>query len=354
MTDAVLSAVDDVLDRVGRHRLEAMQITPVSSADLDTVLAQLDRSVAPAFLPIATDDQGTYALHLLPGRPALASPWVYIDRGEQQANLLASAPKHLARCLFLFPAWYMRDRDAQLVVLRELATEFGGPPPDEGLVARVHHGSLPRWSPEPGPAQDAWAAADPGNPFVTLPEMPRTLAKPPEALPELERSLPRTAPELIAILTSTRARGGEPAIVADSFAVLRAEAWRCVDLDVGGRWRSRVEPGLALWHGTRQGLSDDDLRGTPFEALIGRPDAYSGDDPQGPDALFAVADAFLAAGEPLVALAQARNAVHVARIGGIASDRPPFETVARMADAATPDLAGALARRVRSAAVLGP
>ncbi len=346
-------ALLDLLDMVGREALQTLLFEPVALDELDWHLALLSHRVAPAYLPLAADDNGVLALHLWPGRSVADSPFVYVGEDQLELHYLCDGLHNLPVALWLWMGRYFKK--GKVPVLREAVAEMAARIPGGQSVPNALWPLLesapdyePTWWHADAAATTtrAWQLAEVGHPFVGVPQ-PDHLAEPEEALALLAPFVrAHREPELVSVLLAAQIEAGQELAREDVLFVLAAEAWRQSTCLIDGWWRMGGQ-GLCAWDTVLRHLPDREvLAGTPFAALIDHPLAYSGEDREGPLALGRVALAFRERGDPAAALRQFRNALSVAVLtpGKYPSDL--IQATAATCDALAPNsLAAAVARR---------
>ncbi len=142
----------------------------------------------------------------------------------------------------------------------------------------------------------------------------------------------------------------------DVFKILSAEAWRELSCCLDGLWRRRGE-GICEWDCTLRNIEDPEsvLSGTPFEALIGHPNTYSGKDKEGSRTLLRVAEAFRKDGDRQGELRQRRNAATLSLITLGEYSTEDSMAIAQVCDAIAPDsLAATVARESARVHEQGP
>jgi hypothetical protein len=293
-------------------------------------IARLRHHVPPAYLPFATFDGSPLAFYLIPGIPMSNSPVTYIATGSRTPRLVCGQFKDLARGAWLWVARYYKKRCDDLRAATNVLAEniAGGRPVPDVLwkILKEAPDYEPTWWSDGASEYTfrAWNAADVGHPFAPYKKVDRLRAE--NALPhllELTRGLSNPAPELITGLVAAQVATGQQVAREDLLYVLSAEAWLGGEKIVRGRW-SPIEEGLGEWSlALKIALRQPEvLDSTPFEALLGHPETYSGKDPSGNRVLLEVARRFGDAGDHLGELRQLRNAAFVSLIaqGGYSSD----------------------------------
>lgn len=352
MDKLIEESLTNLLDVIGRDALQTLLFDPVAPAELNWHIARLSHRVAPAYLPLATDDSGALAVHLWPGRDVAASPLVYIGEDQCQVYYLCDGLHTLPVALWLWVGQYFKRK---LSVLREAVAEMsaripGGRPVPASLWSLLEKAPdyEPTWwyADAEEATTRAWQVAEVGHPFVGVPK-PDRRAEAEEAIALLEPFVcAHREPELVSVLLAAQIDAGQAIDPADVLFVLAAEAWRQSGCLVNGRWRTSGE-GLGAWDAVLRHLPDPAiLASTPFAPLIDHPAAYSGEDREGPLALGRVAYAFLEQDDPASALRQFRNGLGVAVLALGSYPRQLVRDAASTCDAiASGSLAAALARR---------
>jgi hypothetical protein len=310
--------------------LRQLDMPAIEQGNLRENIARLAHHVPPAYLPFATFDGSPLAIYLIPGIPMSNSPVTYIATGSRTPRFVCGQFKDLARGSWLWVAqYYKKRRDVLRAATNVLAANIaGGRPVPDSLweILKEAPSYEPTWWGEG--ASDytvrAWNEADVGHPFVRYKEVDWLSAE--NALPyllELARGSPNPAPELITGLAAAQVATGQQVAREDLLYVLSAEAWLGGEKIVKGRW-SPIGEGLGEWSlALKIALKQSEiLEATPFEALLGHPETYSGKDPSGKGVLLEVAGRFGDAGDHLGEVRQLRNAAFVSLFaqGGYSSD----------------------------------
>jgi len=289
-------------------------------------VARLNRHVAPSYLPFATEDLGTMVFHLYPGRDIAQSPILFVDNDAQEARFVCDRLASLPSALWLWNSTYLEDEPE---ILREATDAMAngipeGKPVPEALWEYIGVDLISRWDNGLEQANKAWEIADVGHPFAGVPVMDfMTRTKNvPSSLEPFIRSR-SDVPELTSVLLAYHKKIGLEIQKEDIMKILSAEMWQTLDHSLEGLWRERGE-GICEWDCTLKNIENPEtvLGGTPFEALIGHPETYSGKDREGPRRLLAVADAFKKSGDRHGELRQRRNAATLALItsGGVSPE----------------------------------
>jgi hypothetical protein len=344
--------IEDLIARVGSEPFSELLLSVIEPKDLEEYIARLSYYVAPSYLPFLTDDGGTMVVHLWPGRALEESPVLYVPTDEKEARFVCDRFTKLPTALWLWVARYFKDEpDVLRRAIEAVAAGIPGSkrPPDAlwTLLKKSPKFTPTLWASDAERyTNQAWMIADVGHPFVDMPKLKESM-RPKKALSPLEPFVASRpdSPELLSVLLATQAEAGIPRRREDILKVLSSEAWRNLSCVIDGWWR-KSGSGMCEWDCTLRNIEDPEamFKGTPFAALIGHPETYSGDVPDGPANLIAVAKAFRKLQDSEGELRQLRNAATLYLIVGEEYPTSLGKVIAKVCDSLSPDsLAAAVA-----------
>lgn len=313
----ILKEVDGLLNANAKAALAELHFETVNGNAFNQILARLRQHVPPSYLPFASFDGAALAFHLFPGRELAQCPIVYIGIGSRSPKFVCRNVADLAIGAWLWVAPFFQNRvdtfrSAINTLCNEIAIARPVPPELWQLLEQAPEGE-PTWlgygaSPL---TSKAWKIADVGHPFADLYqidfETPRKLAL---DLQMMITSQADTTPQLLAALLAAQSACDEKPDQNIALRLLICEAWLGGEPALRTDWHFALD-GLGEWSLALKFCDPETLADTPFESLLGHPDAYSGKDPGSHDLLQIVASAFSEKRDYATEVRQLRNAAFV-------------------------------------------
>ena len=304
-------AIESVLEHLDAKALNALLVAPIEPAEAEEFLVRVFHHCAPSYLPFATDDSGTFVIHLRPMRELFASPILYIPHDEQDAQFLCSCFAKLPSALWLWASAFLSQQTDRLRIGVETLTATI---PNAEAVPKELWSFLDadpvRWSFQKQAVNQAWAVANVGHPFAGMPTI-SVFDSPEDALNRLQPFLeeePQSV-EALATLISIRAELGLAPENHDVLHVLCSECWRNTGSFFRGLWKTQGT-GLADWDTTLKSLHQPSeyLELTSLSLIGDSTDVYTGASVTGAEKLEQVAMNFRINENYVTELNQLRNA----------------------------------------------